>query len=448
MSRVGPNADTMKIAGDLAANRLADLRLIAALRPHADFVLASTPQPDSSRTKTWIDAQRRGKDLLPLRRLSDLPRATILQPGKSRRDNFREGTAFTRTKRKAGTEVVGKANESAQRVTVLLVDQSGSTKDLERFIRTLVSTFAANALSDLAPNGQPRHKVLIIPYGDETYPEIPVTSVSQAVEMIHSRKRRFYARNAGTNTQQAIIAALRRIKQAQDEASEPLALANVVVVTDGYCTIDTDELKTERDKIDRKTPVQAMFVAIEGQNAALAEFAESSQSAGLSRGFYRHFSGLEIAKLEKQADHYDSAQLQAEGRTYYTERGWNDVPAGYFERLRTARAAAGRLEQEIAEDRRVATAETMLRTLRRPRHDADDRSGNETPGPWTQEVRHLLKGSLAFADRTLARRVTGDLFQHYGRLTGRQLDDLGPHARLELETLIEESTQPQRRGGP
>jgi hypothetical protein len=189
-----------------------------------------------------------------------------------------------------------------------------------------------------------------------------------------------------------------------------------------------------------------MFVAIEGENRALAEFAESSRSAGLSRGFYRHFPRQEIAKLEREADHYDGARLEAEGRAFYTERGWSEVAPAYFERLRGARAAAAKLEEEISAERRGDDLQAILRTIRRPRGLEPTGERSERPGPWTEGVRDLLGGALAFADRGLARRVAQDLVEHFDRLTGVKLDGLGPRARRELETLVEESGRPQAGG--
>ncbi len=444
LSRVGPNAETMKIARSLGQDQLGDFRLIGSLRSHADFVLASTPQPDTSRSKTWLDSQRRGRDLLPLRRLSDLPRALVLQPGKSRLDNFEEGTAFQRTRRKQGVEVVGKQNESAQRVTIVLVDQSGSTKQVERFIRTLTATFSANALSDVGPSGVPRHKVIILPYGDTVHAEIPVTSVNQALDLIQNRNIVLRARNEGTQTQEGLLAALRRIKRAQDESAEPLALANIVVVTDGECTINEAELKVEREKIHRKTPIQTMFVAIKGENAELARFANDSQAAGIKRGFYRHFSGEEITRLEREADHFDAEQLVDEGRAFYAERSaWSRVSPDFFQRLRRARAGAARLEQEVLVDRQATDAEPFLQQLRRPSGlGSHEQSEGQTAGAWAEEVRGLLKDTIAFGNTALIRRVAGDVLSNFGELTGHKLTALGPHAKRELEALIDDSKRP------
>src|SRR5262249_50102751 len=161
---VGLNAPTLEAAKALQARRLSDLRLLAELNSVTDFILNSTPHPETIDIKTWMaQPGRRGRDILPLQRFSDLPHAILGEPGRSLEENLQRGTVSVRARRRRVPLPAGRGRDEAERITIVGYDTSGSMSgEPAEFQAALIGSFTAKALSDVSPSGRYRHRVILV----------------------------------------------------------------------------------------------------------------------------------------------------------------------------------------------------------------------------------------------------------------------------------------------
>ena len=304
----GPDQATKNVFNAMKSGKLDDLRLVSLLTHHADFILNSTPRPEFKEIRTWMRDTRRvtGRDILPLESVSQLPQSIMGQPSKSIEENINEGTAFSFVHRLRRLIQDGSGVDGSERVTVILYDVSGSMNgDWAKFQAALIAAFTSMAASDVNAQGQPRHKVLIIPFGMQPYPPIYVYNREQALDLIRHYQMQMGNRGDGTNYTAAILEGLHQIALAQQQAGNPLASANILLMGDGQDTIGETELQQFREartQIDRDTPVQIMFAAINTTNPSLAKLAEESPAAGFAQGFYREFNSDTVHEIMAQAE--------------------------------------------------------------------------------------------------------------------------------------------------
>ncbi len=433
LSTVGPNPPTLEVARKLKAGQLNDLRLLSILGPLSDFILNSTPRPETIEVKTWQKQLSRpmGRDLLPVQRLSELPRAILGQPGKSALQNFREGTAYLSTRRQRVQIPAGYGKEESERITVILYDTSGSMGgDPARFQAGLISAFTAKALSDVAPSGKHRHRVLIVPFDTVPGKPVRVTNTPEALDVIRNYQDKLKNTGGGTDIQSALMQALSLIADAEKRAGEPLAAANIVLMTDGQAEIDTDKLINARKAIDRDTPIQTMFIAINNTNEDLMRFAMDSQSMGAERGFYREFSPALISDILNQADH-----LKLEGRKdFFTEKSAKDLPQHIFDMLDQSYRLASEFSDQVYYGSQYISARENLEELEKIKW-RDIKQLDRPLETWILKVRQFFRNP-AFVDRKLVERIVADLVKNFERLSGVSKNELSDHEQEQLRHLV------------
>src|SRR5207247_1562020 len=112
---------------------------------------------------------RRGKDILPVESPSQLRTAILPNPFDPLR-SLASGQAFRRARRKVVDVPASKGKDEQHRVTVVLYDVSGSMDgDPAIFQANLIAAFVAHAASDVSKKGKFRHKVVIIPFGQNPH---------------------------------------------------------------------------------------------------------------------------------------------------------------------------------------------------------------------------------------------------------------------------------------
>lgn len=434
LTRVGPNAPTREISRQLKNGNLNDLRLISNLSPMSDFILNSSPRPEMLEVKTWQRnlTRPRGREILPLQRFSDLPRAIWGQPGKSPEENIQQGTAYVLAKRKRVYIPAGYGREEAERITILLYDTSGSMQgEAGRFQAGLISAFTGRALSDLASSGRHRHRVVLVPFDDEVGIPVSVTNTQDALEVIRNYQKNLGNTGGGTDIQKALLQAMALIADAEKRAGEPLAAANIVLMTDGQAPIQAEELLQARKAIDRNTPLQTLFIAIAQTNEELMKFAMDSQSMGAERGFYREFTWEQIIDILHQADHLDPEKIKG---AFFSETLRRDIPAEVYELLHQAVKDAGTWSDQIHAGSRFTPARDHLQDMEKLKWQ-ETRSSDRPLERWLIQVRQLVLHP-AFQDRELLERVVDDLINHFERLSGVKLCELSGHEQEQLRHLV------------
>src|SRR6185312_949301 len=128
---------------------------------------------------------------------------------KSLEDNLKNGTAYVSTRRRRIQVPVGYGKEEAERITIVLYDTSGSMSgEPAKFQAGLISAFTAGALSDLAPSGKHRHRVVLVPFDDEVGKPIPITNAQEAIDVLRDYQKKLRNTGGGTDIQKAMIQAM------------------------------------------------------------------------------------------------------------------------------------------------------------------------------------------------------------------------------------------------
>jgi Transglutaminase-like superfamily len=347
----GPNEATKNVFLAMQSGRLDALRLVSLLTHHADFILNSTPRPEYREIRTWQRDPNRptGRDILPIENLSQLPQTILGQPGKSLEENISEGTAFSFVHRLRHLIEDGSGLDSSERITVILYDVSGSMNGTwAKFQAALIAAFVSMAASDVNQQGEPRHRVVIIPFGDNVYEATYVYNREQALELIRKHQVKLGNRGKGTNYKIAILEAFRQFLLAQQQAGNPLASANLLLMGDGQQELteeDLQEFREARAQIDRDTPVQAMFAAINSTNPILAKLADDSATAGFSSGHYREFDAAIVEEIVAQSVDHSFAQ---DSSFLYSDRSPRDLPPDVMNSLNLAASEARNYQDLLA----------------------------------------------------------------------------------------------------
>ena len=433
LKNVGPNPATIEVAKLLKAGKLNDIRLLSILSPISDFVLNSHPRPEYIEVKTWQrDMSRpRGRDILPFQDVKDIPRAVLGQPGKSLEKNIEEGTAYVYGTRKVIQVPMAHGKEEAERITIVLIDTSGSMEGNPGYFQSaLVSAFAGRAISDVSDSGRHRHKVLIVPFDDVTAEPIHVTNYPEALDVIRNFRSKLRNTGKGTNIQEALLQALALIADAERRSGEPLAAANIVLMTDGQSNINADELVRARDAIDRQTPLQTMFIAINGSNDDLREFAENSQSIGSEKGFYREFSREQIDEYIKL-----SQTLNLKDRKdFYTDKQAGDLSPHVIRLMEEVQRLTSKYSSEIYYGSQYLKPEKHLSDLELiewPGIKSIDRPLEK----WIIKIRGTARNPV-FKDKRLLHRVIDDLVVNFRKISGTDLTALSNPELEHLRHLI------------
>jgi transglutaminase-like putative cysteine protease len=300
IKELGINKETENLGTAIFNGQLNHLILVSNLASQADFNLSGDPIPEFALFKAWSEDARypTGRDILPLTKMSDLPRAYLGQPHKSWEENINESTVFV-IKQKEVFEVPDESGDidETERITIIGFDQSGSMFGIPaEFQAALMMAFVTKAFSDVSPTGKQRHKILLVPFHHDVLPEIGITTSDDAINVLHNYKKLQEA-TGGTDIQKFLIQALSLIANAQQRTGEPLAKANIILMTDGEANIDLQELKEARRVIDRSTPIQTIFVSLGGGNDQLREFSSTSKGIGIKESFYREFSRSDMETL-------------------------------------------------------------------------------------------------------------------------------------------------------
>ncbi|MEO5971694.1 MAG: vWA domain-containing protein, partial [Bdellovibrionia bacterium] len=433
-TEVGVNLATRVLAKKLKAGEINELRLLSSLTPLSDFVLNSTPRQESIEVKTWQkdSAHPRGRDLMPLQRYSDLSRAILGQPGRGIEANIKNGTAYVLTRRKRVRLPAGFGKEEAERITIVLFDTSGSMSgDPARFQAGLISAFTARAVSDVSPSGRGRHRVVLVPFDDKVGTPIRITNTQEALELLNKSSSIFKNTGGGTDIQKALMQAMALIADAEKRSGEPMAAANIILMTDGQASIDSDELLRARKAIDRQTPLQTMFIAINQTSEELMGFAMESRLMGAERGFYREFSSQVIREILHECDHLDLTKNQ---NSFYSDKAGKDLPKEFYEDLYKALIYAQTWSDQLMAGNRYLPAEEHLEKLERLK--VTGRMNLDRPlEKWLIQVRKLVLHPI-FNDKRLLGRVIDGLVTHFEQIGGVSTLDLSDHEQEQLRHLI------------
>ncbi len=434
LKTVGPNAPTKEIARLMHEGKMYDLRLLASLYPVTDFIMSSTPRPEFQEVLSWLRDLPRpmGRNLMPLQRFAEMARAILMQPGLSIEDNIKENTAYVMTRRKHLQLPTGRGKEDSEKITIVLYDISGSMGgDPAKFQAGLISAFTARALSEISASGHHKHRVLLIPFDDKPGEPTRITTTQEALDLIHNYASKLARAGGGTDIQKAMIQALALIADAEKRAGEPLAAANIVLMSDGGSQVNLEELTKARNAIDRRTPVQAMFIAIGDTNQDLIKFAMDSRSIGFENGFYSEFTRELMHSYLFDAAKKD---LKVDSSVLYTEHSTSSLSSNVSIQLQEASRLAILLSER---------AKDINKTHKLPLQyykDLESLSWKNIKHnrPLAQHLERLriFAKSYIFKNRSLLEKVCDDLMIHMETLTRIPLNEFDDIEQEQLRHFL------------
>lgn len=353
---------TKNLAADLKQGKLKDFQLISQLSKHSDFILDANPRPEYRNIMSYERDLKKttGNELMPLQRFSELPRALLPRPGASIEDNLRLGVNVA-TKRKRVKIPSGSKKEDDERITLLLYDISGSMSGTPAdFQAGLIATFTAQAISDISPSGKHRHRVVLIPFDDKVHAPTKITNTQEAIDVIEHYRSKLMSSGGGTDIQKALLEALKLIAGAEKRQGEPLAVANIILMTDGEAEIKAEELLKARNLIDRNTPIQTMFISIgQSNNKNLIDFAQNSESFGFTQGFYREFSHKVMEKIMEESQKIPDS---SEDSLYFDKKS-KSLPREIIQLLQRCRSLAFEFSETVKLNPPLARAKEQLNQL-------------------------------------------------------------------------------------
>lgn len=299
-----------------------ELNLIRLLYPLTEFIQDSTPTPAYMRVRTYEpDSRSKARPQLVAQESLDRAwRGIRGQPEKSLVQNVLEGTLYIPTRRRQVNVPAPGGQMDPKRVTVALYDTSGSMNGQPGdFQAALLAAFVDRAASERS------HKVALMGFDSHVHTVRTVVSHDDAYDVIRNHRHVMKNTNGGTSLMEALKQAFGAILDAQSKANEPLASANIILMTDGQDTVDLDQIRKWIVAIDRRTPLKVMFVSINGTNPDLVKLTDDMRTAGARESYYREFLPEDISDWLKKATEVPRIDKI---RDYASRRRPSDLPYG------------------------------------------------------------------------------------------------------------------------
>ncbi len=442
---IGENTQTRALAEDLKAGGTGSIRdkdllsynLIRLLYPMTDFIMDSMPTPAYRWIRTFMEDRRytRGNDFIPLEDLARARRAVITQPHKSLTQNVREGTAFLPARKQRLKVPSPTGVTQPMRVTIVGFDTSGSMGGNPGDFQTgLIQAFVDRALSDIV-NGRHNHIAHLLGFDDGVHFSKAVKNSADAYDIL--MKGRSYLKNQGrgTNIMAVLEEAFAQILDAQKRNNgEPLAAANVILMSDGGSTIDLKRLQKLMSLVNEKTPIKFMFVAINGENEDLRKLTLDVRSLGASESYYHMFKGGDIDEFIANAQRSPEPNLE---RELYTDKRADALPHNMENRLTML---AGRLDEAIKTinlDQRPQDLKYWITQIKKIPF-AEQKPKYTPIGSELSRFRSLADNSKgAFKERREIQLVADDLMRNFSEITGMPFTKLMLNDADSLRHLIE-----------
>lgn len=446
LTNIGENIETQAMLNDLKSGKLLDYNLIRILFPLTDFIMDSTPTPAFRTVRTWVEDRRfyTGSEFLPPDDLSRAYQAIPMQPLKSVTENMLEGTLFLPVMRQRAQIPDAGGKTDPKRVTIALYDTSGSMSDEPGdFQAALLAAFTDRALSDRSANGFYRHQCLLMGFDDKVHTIHKVTNSNEAYDVIQNFRQKMTNTGRGTNIMAAIREAINQIVEAERFNGEPLASANIILMSDGGSTVETEELRKLLSRVDRKTPIKFMFIAINGTNEQLIELTKQAKAAGAKESFYKMFTGEHIAQLMAEGKKAPRPDFK---RELYTQKGPEHLPPGIDSLLSTLANNLNLEIQRLSVDLHPRELPAWAAEMDRTPINPDD----EKPTPIKLEInslRGLLNRSDVFKGKSDVNMIVDDVLKNFVKTFGKNLNLLKLHEREQINHLLNEAIIYARGGG-
>lgn len=432
------SAGVLSAYSHLVGGKLSQLNLMRLLKPLADFVMDSEPAPSYALIQSHEDSTRSKAPptYTPLDTLNGAQYAIRGQPEKDLIANLLEGSLYTRTRKRQVPVRRAGGFQDPYRVTIGLYDTSGSMSgDPGDFQAALLATFTDLALSELGRSGEHRHLVELMGFDDKVHTIHRVKSSLEARDVIKNYRQKLGNTSGSTDIQAALKQAFAAILDAQKRAGEPLASANIVLMTDGQSVVDIEEVKKWRNAIDRKTPIKILFVAINDTNPDLIKLTEDIRQIGVEASYYREFTKGDIDKFMREAKKVPVIDRRYD---YHSDLRPEQLPNSMIRDLDNAFFLARDYSSDYESQLKINGSKRWLEELRSVPHRYSEK--DRSLSPFDLMVQHLREFAIdnpaLYEDSRARALVIDDLFRHMKELTGRELRSLNVTEVQRLKHLL------------
>jgi hypothetical protein len=209
-------------------------------------------------------------------------------------------------------------------------------------------------------------------------------------------------------------------------------------MTDGQADVDLDKIRNKRKAIDRKTPIDLMFVAINQTNPKLMELAHDHAKGGFKGGHYREFMPEDITKALEEAK---AIKIPKKEDAFFTQKTAQDIPEDVFNQIDVAARLARQYASHLLNEAGIRDPKewaNYLETIKQP-----DAVEIERPlSAWFIALRGFFVNNTRnrpiLKDKNLAHAVVDDILRHFDRLTGVRFEAVSHEEMENIRHLLSE----------
>ncbi len=222
---------------------------------------------------------------------------------------------------------------------------------------------------------------------------------------------------------------------AQNRVDEPLANANVIVMTDGQDTLSIDRLRELRNLVHRDTKVQLMFIAINGTNPDLQKFANESAAAGIDAGFYREFTPEQIRDVIGESKKIPDPDKD---HSFFTQKSASALPPNIEAKLWELDRASREYLAELYKNSFPKPIESWRETAHKIPIPPVGFEPKRYLKDWLEHLRGLTGQTPAFHLDEFRKPIVDDFMNNFEKITGINMNSLSGKELAEIKHWLDE----------
>jgi hypothetical protein len=272
-------------------------------------------------------------------------------------------------------------------------------------------------------------------FDDKVHSTKRVINSYDAYDVIRNFRQQLKNTNGGTNIMAALTEAVSQIVEAEKTAGEPLASANIVLMSDGQSNVNLEAMKKQLARVNRKTPIKFMFIAINGENADLVALANMAIEAGAAESYYQKFTDEHIHELLDQGDQLPEVNLE---RELYAAKGAEALPPNIDTQISNLAQDINLEIQRLHAIQKPRELEAWHQDMQMTPVLPDNEKATQIKSE-INRLRSLLYRSNVLKEHNFPTVIMDDVMKNFAKTFGKPFDPLMVREREEINHLLEES---------
>jgi len=337
------NINHTRLASNIRTGRVNDLLLYPKLEPYLNFLLNSQDIPSYHRAFEGPNSPVNDSDfeLALASELDELPHF------------YRDGTPLRydlirllssdmlRVQYRDEIEKSDPRKPKPKRVSVVLVDMSGSMNSANKFVlrNALMAAYLDKAQRDVISDGG-QHVVYFILFTGEPETPIRLGSPQEAQRYFNNLRRHPLGAGGDDSITGAVVKAYEMIAAENRTGARELAQANILLLTDAVANVNFESIKIVRDKIPAKTNIKLNALTLGDFNADVAALVKTQGGNGtgtLGEVSHQHIPYPEVTQLLNSADF---SKFQSAAASYSDKINFNQLELATLSKAVSAVATA------------------------------------------------------------------------------------------------------------